>query len=497
MPKSTITFVCTECGGESLRWAGQCPHCHAWNTLQEFQVRKATKGARPKPIQPARAVALTDLAADDAPRTRLEWGELNRVLGGGIVAGSLVLIGGEPGVGKSTLLMHAAAQVARGGTVLYVSGEESGQQVRMRAQRLEALEPNILLLAENDLDTICEAIEAERPRLAIVDSIQTVTDVGLEGSAGSVTQVRESAARLMRLAKEIGVPVFLVGHVTKDGSIAGPRVLEHIVDTVLYLEGDRRQELRLLRATKNRFGSAEEVGVFAMGESGLQEVSDPSAALLASAAPAAPGTVIVSVLEGTRPLLVEVQSLVNRTQHTPVRRVANGVDVNRLHMILAVLERRVHGLSFGTKDVFVSVAGGIRITEPAADLGLALSILSNENNRPMPDGLVVIGELGLSGEVRRVGHLDRRLQEAARHGLTRALIPAGSRAGRPSGLDVVEVRTVAEAISAAFSSPIRSGEFIREAGLGPTKSEDPRDELRSGSASGSPAISRGPLRTVS
>ncbi len=351
MPKSTITFVCTECGGESLRWAGQCPHCHAWNTLQEFQVRKAAKDARPRPAQPARAVALTDLAADDAPRTRLEWGELNRVLGGGIVAGSLVLIGGEPGVGKSTLLMHAAAQVARGGTVLYISGEESGQQVRMRAQRLDALEPNILLLAENDLETICEAIQSEHPRLAIVDSIQTVTDAGLEGSAGSVTQVRESAARLMRLAKEIGVPVFLVGHVTKDGSIAGPRVLEHIVDTVLYLEGDRRQELRLLRATKNRFGSAEEIGVFAMGESGLEEVSDPSAALLASAAPTAPGTVIVSVLEGTRPLLVEVQSLVNRTQHTPVRRVANGVDVNRLHMILAVLERRVQGLSFGTKDV--------------------------------------------------------------------------------------------------------------------------------------------------
>ena len=463
MAKSSITFVCTECGGESLRWAGQCPHCRAWNTLQEFQVRKASRDAKPRPSQTPRAVPLTEMATEDAPRLRLQWGELNRVLGGGIVAGSLVLIGGEPGVGKSTLLMHAAAQVAGIGKVLYVSGEESGQQVRMRAQRLHALEPGILLLAENDLETICEVIQAERPRLAIVDSIQTVTDAGLEGSAGSVTQVRESAARLMRLAKEAGVPVFLVGHVTKDGSIAGPRVLEHIVDTVLYLEGDRRQELRLLRATKNRFGSSEEIGVFAMGESGLEEVPDPSAALLASAAPTAPGTVIVSVLEGTRPLLVEVQSLVNSTQNHPLRRVANGFDVNRLHMILAVLERRVKDLSFGTKDVFVSVAGGIRITEPAADLGLALSIASNEAKRPMPDGLVVIGELGLTGEVRRVGHLDRRLQEAARHGLTRALIPAGSRAGRPSGLDVVEVRTVAEAVSAAFSSPIRSGAFIQEA----------------------------------
>ena len=311
-----------------------------------------------------------------------------------------------------------------------------------------------------------------------------------------MTQVRESAARLMRLAKEIGVPIFLVGHVTKDGSIAGPRVLEHIVDTVLYLEGDRRQELRLLRATKNRFGSAEEIGVFAMGELGLEEVPDPSSAILAGVGQAAPGTVIVAVLEGTRPLLVEVQSLVNKNEHTMVRRIANGIDVNRLHMILAVLEKRIQ-VSFGKSDVFVSVAGGIRITEPAADLGLALSIVSNENNRPMPDGLLVIGELGLSGEVRRVGQLERRLQEAARHGLTRALIPAGSRAGRPSGLDVVEVRTVAEALSAAFPSPIKSGAFIKEAELGPTKSEDPRPEQRSGSASGSPVISRGPLRTVS
>ncbi len=464
MAKSTITFVCTECGGESLRWAGQCPHCRAWNTLQEFQVRKAARDSRAKPLQVARALPLNEISAEDAPRTRLSWGELNRVLGGGIVPGSLVLIGGEPGVGKSTLLMHAAAQVASAGKVLYVSGEESGQQIRMRAQRLGALKPGILMLAENDLDAICDAIKAEAPQLAIIDSIQTVTDAGFEGSAGSVTQVRESAGRLMRLAKEIGVPVFLVGHVTKDGSIAGPRVLEHIVDTVLYLEGDRRQELRILRATKNRFGSAEEIGVFAMGEAGLEEVPDPSAAILATVAPSAPGTVIVAALEGTRPLLVEVQSLVNKNENAMVRRIANGIDVNRLHMILAVLEKRLK-FSFGRSDVFVSVAGGIRITEPAADLGLALSIVSNEHNRPMPDGLLVIGELGLSGEVRRVGQLERRLQEAARHGLTRALIPAGSRAGRPSGLDVVEVRSVAEAVSAAFPSPIKSGALIREAGF--------------------------------
>src|SRR6266850_1257552 len=413
MPKSTITFVCTDCGGESLRWAGQCPHCQAWNTLQEFQVRKAAAGrgsARTRhPDGAAKPVALGDIDSEAAPRRALGWDELNRVLGGGIVPGSLVLVGGEPGVGKSTLLMHAAAQVASGGgKVLYVSGEESAQQIRMRGQRLGVLEAGIFLLAENDLDVICDSISADTPQLVIIDSIQTVIDAGLEGSAGSVTQVRESAARLMRLAKEIGV--------------------------------------------------------FAMGEGGFEEVPDPSAALLGSAAISSPGTAIVAALEGTRPLLVEIQSLVNKTENSMVRRIANGVDVNRLHMILAVLEKRLQH-KFGNSDIFVSVAGGIRVTEPAADLGLALSIVSNQNNSPLPDGLVVIGELGLTGEVRRVGQLERRLQEAARHGLTRALIPVGAKAGRHSGLEVVEVRTLAEAASAAFSTPIRSGAFIRGAGV--------------------------------
>lgn len=468
MPKATVTFVCTDCGGESLRWAGQCPHCQAWNTLQEFQVRKAASGKSRASHRStgARPVPMTELTADSAPRLALAWGELNRVLGGGIVPGSLVLVAGEPGVGKSTLLMHAAQQVAaRGGRVLYASGEESPQQIRMRAHRLNAMEPGILLFAENDLDAICESIRSEAPQLAIVDSIQTVTDAGFEGSAGSVTQVRESAARLMRLAKELGTPIFLVGHVTKEGAIAGPRVLEHIVDTVLYLEGDRRQELRVLRAMKNRFGSAEEIGVFAMGESGLEEVPDPSSALLSQATTSSPGTAIVVALEGTRPLLIEIQSLVNvKSEATIVRRIANGVDINRLHMLIAVIEKRA-GLKLGSSDVFVNVAGGMRITEPAADLGLALSIISNDLNRPLPDGLVVIGELGLAGEVRRVGQLERRLSEAARHGFTRALIPPGVKAGRPSGLEVIEVRTLAEAKSAAFTSPISSGAFIKGAGI--------------------------------
>jgi len=468
VPKSTVTFMCSECGGESLRWAGQCPHCQAWNTLQEFQVRRTGPGRKQAAAAPSptgsRPVPLSEIESEAAPRRALAWGELNRVLGGGVVPGSVVLVGGEPGVGKSTLLMHAAQQVAvRGGRVIYASGEESPQQVRMRAGRLGSLSAGILVLAETDLDAICEAIRAEVPQLAIIDSIQTVTDAGFEGGAGSVTQVRESAGRFMRLAKEIGVPIFLVGHVTKEGAIAGPRVLEHIVDTVLYLEGDRRQELRILRAMKNRFGSAEEIGVFAMGEAGLEEVPDPSAALLGNAVVAAPGTAVVVVLEGTRPLLIEVQSLVNKTDNNyPPRRIVSGMDINRLHMIVAVLERRA-STKLEKSDIFVNVAGGIRITEPAADLGLALSIYSNTRDTPLPDGLVAIGELGLAGEVRRVGQLDRRLQEAARHGLTRALIPAGSKAGRPAGLDVVEVRTLVEAISAAFSSPMRSGAFIREA----------------------------------
>src|SRR6266853_1327780 len=470
MPKSTVTFMCSECGGESLRWAGQCPHCQAWNTLQEFQVRKSGPGRKPAAaaLAPTRSrpVPLSEIESEAAPRRSLAWGELNRVLGGGVVPGSVVLVGGEPGVGKSTLLMHAAQQVAaRGGQVLYASGEESPQQIRMRAHRLDAMAPGILLFAENDLDAICEAIRSASPQLAIVDSIQTVTDAGFEGAAGSVTQVRESAARLMRLAKEIGVPIFLVGHVTKEGAIAGPRVLEHIVDTVLYLEGDRRQELRLLRAMKNRFGSAEEIGVFAMGERGLEEVPDPSAAMLSQTGTASAGTAVVVVMEGTRPLLIEIQSLVNKANtNFPPRRVANGFDLNRVHMLLAVLDRRGK-TPLGQHDVFVNVAGGIRISEPAADLGLALSIAGNQRSQPLPEGLVVLGELGLAGEVRRVGQTERRLQEAARHGFTRALIPSGSRTGRPAGLEITEVRTLAEAISALFPNHIHSGAFIEEAGV--------------------------------
>jgi DNA repair protein RadA/Sms len=476
MPKTTITFVCRECGGESIRWAGQCPHCRAWNTLEEFTVRPAAArhaAAARASEGPSRPVPITDVEEDDEPRVRLDWEEVNRVLGGGFVKGGLTLVGGEPGVGKSTLLMHAALQItARGGTVLYASAEESARQVRMRAARLGALTPELLMFAENDVESIIGAIEQAQPALAVVDSIQTVYDPAVDSAPGSVTQVREATGRLMRAAKQTGVPIVLVGHVTKEGAIAGPRVLEHMVDTVLYLEGERRLDFRILRATKNRFGSTDEIGIFAMGESGLHEVEDPSAVLLAEMSKSAAGTAVVPVLEGSRPLLVEIQSLLSGVAGpgVPLRRTANGIDLNRVHMILAVVENRGK-IALNQKDVFVNVAGGIRITETAADLGLALSVASNDKNVPLPDGTVVIGELGLAGEVRRVGQIERRLSEAARRGFTRAIIPRGAgdhphriadSAGAPDHgvagpLRTFEVRDLAEAISAAFPAHMTSG----------------------------------------
>ncbi|MDQ6917799.1 MAG: DNA repair protein RadA [Candidatus Dormibacteraeota bacterium] len=458
MARPNTVFVCSDCGGETLRWAGQCPHCQAWNTLSEFKVVEAKRGREAERSGgPSRAVALTEVEADSAPRRVLEWGELNRVLGGGIVPGSLVLIGGEPGVGKSTLVMHLARQVAGEVRVLYATGEESVQQVALRARRLDAVHQQLLVLAENDLETVIGAIREAVPGVAIVDSIQTMTDPGLEAAAGTVSQVRECAARLMRVAKETGIPVFLVGHVTKEGSLAGPRVLEHMVDTVLYLEGDRQQEFRILRATKNRFGSTDEIGIFAMGEAGLEEVADPSASLVSNSSLTAGGTVVLAAVEGTRPLLVELQSLVAKNSYAMPRRSATGIDPSRLHMIVAILEERA-GFSLGGSDIFVNVAGGFRIGEPAADLALALSIASNLRDAPLPGGTVVIGELGLTGEVRRVTQLDRRLQEAARRGFTRAIIPFGGKtAGRYPGLELIEVRSLAEAISASFLTHISPG----------------------------------------
>jgi DNA repair protein RadA/Sms len=447
MARSSPVFVCRECGGESIRWAGQCPHCRAWNTLEEFQVARGGRdGKRAAAASAAvpRVLPITEVELDAAARLPLEWGELNRVLGGGLVPGSVVLLAGEPGVGKSTLVMHLSAQAAAGGgRVLYVSGEESAQQVGLRARRLGLADPRLLMLAETDLDGIVAALEAQAPTLAIVDSIQTVMDPAVDATPGSVSQVREAASRLMRLAKATGVPIILVGHVTKEGAIAGPRVLEHMVDTVLYLEGERGQEFRILRANKNRFGSTEEIGIFTMTGRGMEEVSDPSAVLIGDLR-SVPGTVVLAAMEGSRPLLVELQSLVSQTAAGLPRRVANGIDLNRLLMIMAVLEKRAH-LPLSGSDVFVNVAGGVRVMEPAADLGLALSLAGNLRNHALPSGTVVVGELGLAGEVRRVGRLDRRLQEAARRGLRRAVVPAGAGA-RQEGMEIIEVRDLKQAI---------------------------------------------------
>jgi DNA repair protein RadA/Sms len=459
MTKTTVTFLCRECGGESVRWAGQCPHCRAWNTLEEFTVRgaKSGGGARGRgaaghagdPAAGARPITEVDEAA--APRLRLDWDELNRVLGGGVVPGSLVLVSGEPGVGKSTLLMHLAHQVAQvHGPVLYASGEESAQQVRMRAVRLGALHEGLLILADNDLDHVIDEIHQRRPALAVVDSIQTIYDASVESGAGSVTQVREATARLLRTAKDTGIAVILVGHVTKDGAIAGPRVLEHMVDCVLYLEGERANDFRVLRSHKNRFGSADEIGMFAMGEAGMIEVHDPSGFLLEHRTLSAPGTVAVPVLEGSRPLLVELQSLVVPTSFGMPRRTANGYDINRLHMLIAVIEKRA-GIKLSQSEVFVNVAGGMRVSETAADLGLALSIAGNARNTPLPESTVVLGEVGLAGEVRRVRQVERRLSEAVRRGFARAIVPRlAEGAPRPDGIDVIEVRDLADALETAF-----------------------------------------------
>jgi len=446
MSKSSVAFVCRECGGESIRWSGQCPHCRAWNTLEEFRApRGAGQEARRAAGGPARPVPITEVDVSAAPRLVLAWDELNRTLGGGVVPGSLLLLAGEPGVGKSTLLMHLAAQAAlAGGRVLYTSGEESAQQVGMRARRLGVATPGLLMLAETDLDAVVGVIERETPALVIVDSIQTMHDPAVEATPGSVSQVRESAARLLRVAKASGVPVFLVGHVTKEGAIAGPRVLEHMVDTVLSLEGERGQEFRILRAVKNRFGSTEEIGIFSMGEDGMAEVRDPTTVLLGDHR-AVPGTAVLPAMEGSRPLLVELQALAATTQYGLPRRAVNGLDLNRLHMIVAVLDKRA-GVELKQADVYANVAGGLRIVEPAADLPLALAIASSLRDVPLPVETVVIGELGLAGDVRRVGRMERRLQEAARRGFTHAMVPRGSVTAPPPGMALIEVREVGEAV---------------------------------------------------
>jgi DNA repair protein RadA/Sms len=380
--------------------------------------------------------------------------ELNQVLGGGIVPGSLVLVGGDPGIGKSTLLLQLASEVAGSyGPVLYVSGEESVQQVKLRAQRLGIEGDRLMVMAENDLDGIIEHLEKARPMMAVIDSIQTVFLGDVTSAPGSVSQVRECAGRLMLLAKRSHIPIFLVGHVNKEGAIAGPRVLEHIVDTVLYLEGERHHSFRILRSQKNRFGSTDEIGVFEMRDSGMHEVTDPSRAFLQDRSLSEVGNVVHVALEGSRPLLVELQSLTTLSRFGTPRRSVNGFDLNRLHMLIAVLERRAQ-LDLGGDDVFVNAAGGVRLTEPAADLAVALAIASNKHNRAAGADLVAIGELGLSGELRRVSQMERRLLEAHRLGFKRAVIPAATELRDPelSAMTLCRAETISDALESCFAS---------------------------------------------
>jgi DNA repair protein RadA/Sms len=471
MARAQSRFVCQACGADYPRWEGQCRSCAAWNTLVETVVtprqrtaRAASRGGLGNAPEP---VALSAPADGPLERLRTGLGELDRVLGGGIVPGSLLLIGGEPGVGKSTLLLQVAGGIASGGLaagaggVLYATGEESPGQIRLRAARLGlgsgSAADAVAVLATSEVGAILEAARARRPALVVVDSIQTMTVDELDGPAGSVGQVRESALRLMELAKGDGIAVVLVGHVTKDGSIAGPRTLEHLVDAVIDLGGERGGVMRLVRATKNRFGSTDELGVLEMGEAGLREVADPGRAFLADHEGAAPGSVVAATLEGSRPLLIEVQALVSPAGYSTPARRASGIDPTRLALLLAVLGRRA-GVALATHDVYANLAGGVTISEPGLDLAVALALASSLRDRAIDPRTVVVGEVGLLGELRPVSGLDRRLREAARLGFDRAVVP-GSRAGSSAvpGIRVVPVATLRDALEAALAPTVRVG----------------------------------------
>jgi DNA repair protein RadA/Sms len=447
--RSTSVFRCQACGRETYKWYGRCPDCGEFNTMvEERTVPSASSTRRGSQVDPgARPLRLHEVSSGDAERFRTGLGELDRVLGGGVVGGSLVLIGGDPGIGKSTLILqacHALAETA--GPVLYVSGEESAAQVKLRADRLGLGAKELFILAETALETIEAQAAALAPRVVVVDSIQTVHLADLESAPGSVSQVRECGGRLMTLAKTRGTTVFLVGHVTKEGAIAGPRVLEHLVDTVLYFEGERHATYRILRAVKNRFGSTNEIGVFEMTGTGLREVANPSALFLAERPRGVPGSVIVAALEGTRPLLLELQALVTPAHFGTPRRTVLGAEYNRVCLLLAVLEKRA-GFPLQSQDVFVNVAGGARCQEPAADLGIVVAAASSYAERPLAVDVVVIGEVGLTGEVRAVSGIEPRLAEAAGLGFAAAVVPRSNLvAGVRYPLDVKGVASVEEAL---------------------------------------------------
>ena len=448
MSKSKVEYTCTACGGRFPKWAGQCGECGAWNTLVEAaaETAPARYPGYSGDGEAGRVQALAEVPADDVARLSTGISELDRALGGGLVPGSVVLIGGDPGIGKSTLLLQAMAALAAEQAILYVTGEESPRQVSLRARRLGLAEAGVDLLAETRTEALLETADRRVPGVMVVDSIQTVYTEALQSAPGSVAQVRESAAQLVRFAKSSGAALFLVGHVTKEGQLAGPRVLEHMVDTVLYFEGESGSRYRVVRAVKNRFGAVNELGVFAMTDRGLKEVTNPSAIFLSRHETDVPGSAVMVTLEGSRPLLVEVQALVDESHLGNPRRVTLGLEQNRLAMLLAVLHRH-GGVGTYDQDVFANVVGGVRVTEPAVDLAVLLAVLSSLRNRPLPGDMVVFGEVGLAGEIRPVPNGPERLKEAAKHGFRQAIVPHANMPKRsPEGMEVYGVRRLEEAL---------------------------------------------------
>lgn len=441
-----VVFACSECGHQSPKWLGRCPDCGGWNTLAREEGAHLPASAAAGPGDGAAPRPLPSIDADEAPRIPSGLADFDRALGGGIVPGGAVLLGGEPGIGKSTLLLQVAEHLARtAGTVLYVSGEESARQIALRAARLGASSERLFVLVETGVERILAAADSLSPAAVIIDSIQTIATAALPTGPGSLGQVRESAGRLIGWAKRTGTPLFLIGHVTKEGALAGPKTLEHAVDTVLYFEGERFHRHRVVRAHKNRFGPVHEIGLFEMGEEGLREVANPSALLLSQRSAGAPGAAVLAAVEGTRPVLVEVQALVSASRLATPRRLGLGFDSNRIAVLLAVLERRV-GAALLDHDVYVNVAGGLDVDEPAADLAVALALLSSFRNRPVPEGTVVFGEVGLLGEARAVGDAELRLREAASLGFRQVCFPAGNAAelARHDGIDRRPIRRVEE-----------------------------------------------------
>ena len=447
-------FFCQNCGHEESKWLGQCPACGEWNTFAEERIDTGiTKGtasslrAVRESVKAASVVPLAEVRADDEARCRTGIGELDRVLGGGIVPGSLVLVGGDPGIGKSTLLLQVCRQMAEMKKILYISGEESQTQIKLRANRMGTFSPNLLLLCETNLETIRGVIEKEKPELVVIDSIQTMYSEEVSSAPGSVSQVRESTNIFMQLAKGLCISIFIVGHVTKEGTVAGPRVLEHMVDTVLYFEGDRHASYRILRAVKNRFGSTNEIGVFEMRQDGLAEVENPSEYMLSGKPENASGSVVACSLEGTRPILIEIQALVCRSNFGMPRRTAAGTDYNRVNLLMAVLEKRL-GMALSNCDAYINIAGGIRMNEPAIDLGIVLAIASSFRNRPIDEKTIVFGEVGLSGEVRAVSMPEQRVAEAKKLGFETCILPEVSlkMVKDVRGIRLIGVKNIGDAV---------------------------------------------------